>query len=99
MTEEEVAAVENGDEAPAAEAPAGPQHMLMTDSYPGISKLVDDNWKCEGAPNWRRVPGFPIYATGGYNDNTIIITMIIICVKGGYDPKQRCQPFDIYIFL
>merc|ERR1719320_1151675 len=35
----------------------------MTDSYPGISKLVDDNWKCEGAPNWRRVPGFPIYAT------------------------------------
>ena len=52
-----------------------------------------------GAPNWRRVPGFPIYATGGYNDNIIIITMIIICVKGGYDPKQRCQPFDIYIFL
>merc|ERR1712002_1447556 len=64
MTEEEVAAVENGDEAPAAEAPAGPQHMLMTDAYPGIAKLSDDNWKCEGAPNWRRVPGFPIYATG-----------------------------------
>merc|ERR1712055_1045184 len=64
MTEEEVAAVENGDEASAAEAPAGPQHMLMTDAYPGIAKLSDDNWKCEGAPNWRRVPGFPIYATG-----------------------------------
>ena len=21
-------------------------------------------WKCDGAPNWRRLAGFPIYATG-----------------------------------
>merc|ERR1712117_874829 len=62
MTEEEVPVVENGEEAPAAE-PAGPQHLLMTDAFPGIAKLADGTWKCEGAPNWRRVPGFPIYAT------------------------------------
>merc|ERR1719350_2058666 len=65
MSEEEVPVVENGEEAPPAEpeVPAGPQHMLMTDAFPGVAKLADGAWKCEGAPNWRRVPGFPIYAT------------------------------------
>merc|ERR1712106_43603 len=64
MSEEEVP-VENGDEAPAPEpeVPAGPKYTLLTDSFPGISKVEDGTWKCEGAPNWRRVPGFPIYAT------------------------------------
>jgi len=66
MTEEEVP-VENGTEAPAPAAPAGPPYTLMTDAFPGISKLTDGEWKCEGAPNWRRVPGFPIYATGQPN--------------------------------
>lgn len=69
MSEEEVPVVENGDEAAAAEPeiPAGPQYMLMTDAFPGISKFSDETWKCEGAPNWRRVPGFPIYATAQPN--------------------------------
>jgi len=67
MTEEEVPVVENGDEAAAPEVPAGPQHILMTDAFPGISKSVAETFKCEGAPNWRRVPGFPIYATAQPN--------------------------------
>ena len=46
---------------------SGPTNVLVTDSFPGISKLDDGLWKCEGAPNWRRVPGFPIYATGQPN--------------------------------
>ena len=68
MSEEEVP-VENGDEAPAPEpeVPAGPKYTLLTDSFPGISKIADGTWKCEGAPNWRRVPGFPIYATAQPN--------------------------------
>merc|ERR1711892_1415471 len=69
MTEDEVPVVENGDEtaAPEPEVPAGPQHILMTDAFPGISKTVAETFKCEGAPNWRRVPGFPIYATAQPN--------------------------------
>merc|ERR1711892_158684 len=68
MTEDEVPVVENGDEAAAPEpVPAGPQHILMTDAFPGISKTVAETFKCEGAPNWRRVPGFPIYATAQPN--------------------------------
>ena len=43
---------------------SGSKNVLVTDAFPGISKLDDGLWKCEGAPNWRRVPGFPIYATG-----------------------------------
>jgi len=68
MSEEEVAVVD-GEEVPveAPPAPAGPKYTLMTDSFPGISKLTDGAWKCEGAPNWRRVPGFPIYATAQPN--------------------------------
>jgi len=50
--------VENGVEA------AAPQHVLMTDSFDGMVKLEEGTWKCDGAPNWRRMPGFPIYGTG-----------------------------------
>jgi len=68
MSEEE-APIES--EAPApAPAPAsssGPTNVLVTDAFPGIVKLDDGLWKCDGAPNWRRVPGFPIYATGQPN--------------------------------
>ena len=63
MTEEEAPPVE-GDE-PAAPAPSsGPKNVLVTDAFPDMVKLDDGLWKSEGAPNWRRVPGFPIYATG-----------------------------------
>lgn len=63
MSEEE-ALVETeaaNDSGPAA---TGSTNVLVTDAFPGISKLDDGLWKSEGAPNWRRVPGFPIYATG-----------------------------------
>lgn len=33
----------------------------MTDSWPNMVKVESD---VSGAPNWRRLPGFPIYATG-----------------------------------
>jgi len=58
--------VENGAEE-AAPAAGVAKHVLVTDSFPGLVKLDDGLWKCEGAPNWRRVPGFPIYATGQPN--------------------------------
>jgi len=63
---EEIVTTE-GEEAPVETVPAGPQYTLMTDSFPGIAKLTDGTWKCDGAPNWRRVPGFPIYATAQPN--------------------------------
>ena len=50
--------VEDGVEA------AAPQHVLMTDSFDGMVKLEEGTWKCDGAPNWRRMAGFPIYGTG-----------------------------------
>jgi len=63
MTEEEAPPVEG--EEPAAPAPSsGPKNVLVTDAFPDMVKLDDGLWKSEGAPNWRRVPGFPIYATG-----------------------------------
>ena len=58
--------MENGAEE-AAPAAGVAKHVLVTDSFPGLVKLDDGLWKCEGAPNWRRVPGFPIYATGQPN--------------------------------
>ena len=58
--------MENGAEE-AAPAAGVAKHVLVTDSFQGLVKLDDGLWKCEGAPNWRRVPGFPIYATGQPN--------------------------------
>merc|ERR1712045_604196 len=55
---------ENQEPEPAPSTTAGPKNVLMTDEFPGITKLDDGLWKCDGAPNWRRVPGFPIYASG-----------------------------------
>jgi len=60
MAEEEV--VENG-----VDAPEKPKFSLMTDSYEGMIKYQDETFKCLGAPNWRRLGGFPIYATGQPN--------------------------------
>ena len=43
---------------------AGPEFTLMTDAFSEMLRPVESDWKSEGAPNWRRVPGFPVYATG-----------------------------------
>jgi len=65
MSEDEASAeTDNQEPEPAPAPPAGPRNVLMTDEFPGITKLDDGLWKSAGAPNWRRVPGFPIYATG-----------------------------------
>jgi len=76
MSEEEVAAQveaaleENGTGDEAALEPAGPPTdtlVLATDSFPSMNKVEGADasiWKCDGAPNWRRLAGFPIYATG-----------------------------------
>jgi len=61
MGEEEI--VENG----ASEAPASSKYTLMTDAYTNMVKYQDESFKCDGAPNWRRLGGFPIYATGQPN--------------------------------
>lgn len=53
--------------APASAGPAVDSLVLSTDSFPGMNKMegADSSvWKCDGAPNWRRLAGFPIYATG-----------------------------------
>ena len=63
MSEEEAVVETEGANDPAP-ASSGSTNVLVTDAFPGIVKLDDGLWKSEGAPNWRRVPGFPIYATG-----------------------------------
>ena len=64
MSEDEASAeTDNQEPEPAPAPPAEPRNVLMTDEFPGITKLDDGLWKSDGAPNWRRVPGFPIYAT------------------------------------
>jgi len=52
MAEEELENVEGGEEESFA---------LMTDSWPAAVKVESE---IPGAPNFRRLPGFPIYATG-----------------------------------
>merc|ERR1719336_963248 len=36
----------------------------MTDAFSGIDKLAEGAPRTEGAPNFRRLPGFPIFGTG-----------------------------------
>jgi len=60
MAEEET--VVNGDGGSAAN-----KYTLVTDSFDGMVKCQDPSMKCDGAPNWRRLAGFPIYATGQPN--------------------------------
>jgi len=62
MSEEEVVVPEQG-EVPEPEAPQGPKYALVTDSWPDMVTVAQGD-KIEGAPNWRRVSGFPLYATG-----------------------------------
>jgi len=54
MAEDEAAEVETVNE-------GGSGYALITDAWPTMVKVESE---IAGAPNWRRVPGFPIYATG-----------------------------------
>jgi len=66
-----VAAV-NGDVAsPAAEETSQNKYALVTDTFEGMIKYQDVNFKCDGAPNWRRLAGFPIYSTGQPNQDDL----------------------------
>eukprot|EP00096_Caligus_rogercresseyi_P006394 TRINITY_DN227_c0_g1_i1.p1 TRINITY_DN227_c0_g1~~TRINITY_DN227_c0_g1_i1.p1 ORF type:complete len:495 (+),score=211.05 TRINITY_DN227_c0_g1_i1:176-1660(+) len=39
-------------------------YKVMTDHFEGIDKLVKEAPHTEGAPNFRRLPGFPVFGTG-----------------------------------
>merc|ERR1712025_261117 len=59
--EDQVQAEQEQEQEP--EVPQGPKYAVVTDSYPDMVVLKEGD-KIDGAPNWRRVPGFPVYATG-----------------------------------
>lgn len=50
---------------------AADKYTLVTDSFEGMVKYQDPSMKCDGAPNWRRLAGFPIYATGQPNQTDL----------------------------
>lgn len=81
MAEEEIVMeeVEGGGEA--GEQAAG--HILMTDACPGIVKVESD---IPGAPNWRRLPGFPVYA-GGQPDCASVAPCVTSVLKK-YDEQK-----------
>lgn len=43
---------------------AVPNCKAMTDHFEGIDKLVKEAPHTDGAPNFRRMPGFPVFGTG-----------------------------------
>merc|ERR1712110_1254211 len=45
-------------------APAVDTLVAMTDAFEGIDRLAEGAPKTDGAPNFRRLPGFPIFGTG-----------------------------------
>jgi len=45
-------------------APAVETLVAMTDAFEGIDRLAEGAPKTDGAPNFRRLPGFPIFGTG-----------------------------------
>jgi len=64
---ENVEAVTVNGDAAADAADKTDKYALVTDSFDGMIKYQDVNFKCDGAPNWRRLAGFPIYSTGQPN--------------------------------
>merc|ERR1712241_592783 len=42
----------------------GKDAKVMTDHFDGIDKLVKEAPHTDGAPNFRRMPGFPVFGTG-----------------------------------
>jgi predicted protein tyrosine phosphatase len=45
-------------------APPAAELKAMTDAFEGIDRLAEGAPRTEGAPNFRRLPGFPIFGTG-----------------------------------
>lgn len=45
-------------------APPAADLKAMTDAFDGIDRLAEGAPRTEGAPNFRRLPGFPIFGTG-----------------------------------
>merc|ERR1712212_736084 len=45
-------------------APPAAELKAMTDAFEGIDRLAEGAPRTDGAPNFRRLPGFPIFGTG-----------------------------------
>merc|ERR1711936_1462408 len=45
-------------------APPVAELKAMTDAFEGIDRLAEGAPRTDGAPNFRRLPGFPIFGTG-----------------------------------
>jgi len=45
-------------------APPAAELQAMTDAFEGVDKLAEGAPRTEGAPNFRRLPGFPLFGTG-----------------------------------
>jgi len=45
-------------------APPAAELQAMTDAFEGIDKLAEGAPRTDGAPNFRRLPGFPLFGTG-----------------------------------
>jgi len=45
-------------------APPAAELKAMTDAFEGIDRLAEGAPRTEGAPNFRRLPGFPLFGTG-----------------------------------
>jgi len=45
-------------------APAVADLKAMTDAFEGIDKLAEGAPRTDGAPNFRRLPGFPLFGAG-----------------------------------
>merc|ERR1739847_73262 len=45
-------------------APAVADLKAMTDAFEGIDRLAEGAPRTDGAPNFRRLPGFPLFGTG-----------------------------------
>jgi len=45
-------------------APPAAELKAMTDAFDGIDRLAEGAPRTDGAPNFRRLPGFPIFGTG-----------------------------------
>jgi len=45
-------------------APVAADLKVMTDAFEGIDRLAEGAPRTDGAPNFRRLPGFPLFGTG-----------------------------------
>merc|ERR1711936_264756 len=45
-------------------APPASELKAMTDAFEGIDRLAEGAPRTDGAPNFRRLPGFPLFGTG-----------------------------------